>query len=188
MQKVISKPRHEIRYAQDNAPTVERARKSVFKSSPGKPAKEQTVVDAMLVAGDISQDAANAADRWFRVWQFAYNGYKEFSENHIPNTEIKHDDLSWLMTRADAVGDLYDVRKALGVCSETRLRAMLVEKLSFRKIGECMFPRVSTDLARKKIAAQCAFLLEQLSEYYRNVDRERRREKEACTPVPFQVG
>ena len=188
MQKVISKPRHEIRRAQDNGPTPERGAKSVFKASPGKPAKEQTVVDAMLAAGDISQDAANAADRWFRVWQFAYNDYKEFPENYTPNTEIKHDDLSWLMTRADAVGDLYDVRKALGVCSETRLRAMLVEKLSFRKIGESIFPRVSTDLARKKIAAQCALLLEQLSEYYLHSDRQRRREKEACTPVPFQVG
>ncbi|MFS8371247.1 hypothetical protein [Acetobacter indonesiensis] len=188
MTKTIRRPRLEIRRVQDNGPTPERAGKSVFKIVPGRPAKEQTVVDAMLAVGDITQDAANAADRWFRVWQFAYNGYKEFPEGHIQNTEIKHDDLSWLMTRADAVGELYDVRKALGVCSETRLRSMLVEKLSFRKIGEFMFPRVSTDLARKKIAAQCAFLLEQLSEYYLTVDRQRRREKETCTPVPFTVG
>lgn len=185
MQKVATKPRYIIPHAQDNGPTPERAAKSMFAG--GRPTREKTVVDAMLNAGDISQDEVNAADRWLRTWIFAYDGYKEFAENHLPNTEIKHDALSWLMTRGDAVGYLYDVRQAIGACGELRLKGMLLEKLSFSAMGRALFPRISPDLARKKVSAQCALVLEQLSEFYQNERLAKKSKKETCTPVPFPV-
>ncbi|ASC05222.1 hypothetical protein [Acetobacter pasteurianus] len=186
MNKVIGRPRYIIPHAQDNGPTPERAAKGVFTG--GRPAREKTVVDAMLSAGDISQDQADAADRWLRTWIFAYDGYKEFSDNHQPNTEIKHDDLSWLMTRGDAIGCLYDVRQAIGACGELRLKGMLLEKLSFSAMGRTLFPRISPDLSRKKVSAQCALVLEQLYEFYQNERLAKKSKKETCTPVPFRIG
>lgn len=169
----------------DNGPTPERAAKSMF--SGGRPAREQTVVDALLKAGEITQDCANAADRWYRTWVFAYYGYKEFPENHTANSEIKHDDLSWLMTRADAAGQLFDVRRALGLCTEVRLKAMMVEKLSFTKMAGNLFPMISADLGRKKASAQCAMVLEQLAEFYAAQRKKKHASEKACTPIPLPV-
>ncbi|NLI26776.1 MAG: hypothetical protein GX413_05225 [Acetobacter sp.] len=146
------------------SPTPERAEKGIF--SKGRPVREKTVVDSMLQSGDIEQREADAADRWFRIWTFAYEGYREFPEGHTPNSEIKHDDLSWLMTRADAAGMLVDVRTTLGLCTEVRLKAMVVEKLTFRVMAKRWFPSVSDALGRKKACAQCALVLEQLAELY----------------------
>ncbi|MFT9441049.1 MAG: hypothetical protein ABF593_04720 [Acetobacter papayae] len=180
-----ARPRYEIPVAEDNGPTPERAAKSVFTA--GRPSREQTVVDALLKAQEITQEAANAADKWYRTWVFAYQGYKEFPENHTTNCEIRHDDLSWLMTRADAAGHVYDVRKALGVCGEVRLKAMLVEKLSFKQMAGVLFPAVSSDLGRKKVSAQCSMLLEQLAEFYAAQRKKKHDAEKACTPVPFSV-
>lgn len=185
MGKVAARPRYEIPVAVDNGPTPERAAKSVFTS--GRPARESTVVDALLKAQEITQEAANAADKWYRTWVFAYQGYKEFPENHSGNCEIRHDDLSWLMTRADAAGQIFDVRKALGVCGEVRLKAMLVEKISFTQMAAQLYPHVSSDLGRKKSSAQCSLLLEQLAEFYVAQRKKKRDDEKACTPVPFPV-
>ncbi|QEO17840.1 hypothetical protein [Acetobacter vaccinii] len=184
---MISKEMTNLPYlnSEENGPTPERAAKSMF--SGGRPAREQTIVDALLKAGEITQDCANAADRWYQTWIFAYHGYKEFPDNYVANAEIKHDDLSWLMTRADAAGQLFDVRHALGICTEVRLKAMLVEKLSSRKMASSLFPTISADLGRKKVSAQCAMVLEQLAEFYANQRRDRRGEQRACTRVPFPV-
>lgn len=179
------RPRYEIPVAVDNGPTPERAEKSAFTA--GRPSREQTVVDALLKAQEITQEAANAADKWYRTWVFAYQGYKEFPESHTANCEIRHDDLSWIMTRADAVGQIFDVRKALGVCGEVRLKAMLLEKLSFTQMAPIFHPHVSPDLGRKKSSAQCSLLLEQLAEFYAVQRKKKHDAEKACTPVPLAV-
>lgn len=181
MTKTLKRPRHAIRQAEDNGPTPERLAKSVFSKS--APPRVVTTVMALLQSGDITQEAANAADRWYRDYAFGYCDYKEFSPDHVADTTTKHDAVSWQVVRANACGLIVDVRAALGVCADKRLRMMMVDELSFRQMGEALFPKVSVDLARKKIAAQCAMLLEQLAEFYVN----QARQKKACTPVPDMI-
>ncbi|MBS0959795.1 hypothetical protein [Acetobacter thailandicus] len=159
---------------QDNGPTAERLAKGNF--SPGKPPKDCTVIETLLKSQDITQDAANAADRWFRSWVFAYHGYIENPADYISNENIRHDDLSWLMTRANATGDIYDVRHALGMCGEVRLKSIMVDKLSFRDMAASLFPTISIDLGRKKVSAQCCLILEQLAEFYEAQAKKRAKE------------
>ena len=93
-------------------PTPERMEKSIFAvdtATPGNPLRVLGTVQALLNARDITQDAANAAERWYRDWVFAYVGHIEYPTNHTPNTLTRHDDVSWQMTRAHAAGRLADV-------------------------------------------------------------------------------
>ncbi|WP_349935011.1 hypothetical protein [Acetobacter sp. A11-2] len=182
MQKVATKPRYIIPHAQDNRPTPERAAKSVF--TRGNPPRVLTTVQSLLNAGDITQDDANAGERWYQDYTFAYEGIIEFPENHVSDTTVKHDDLSWNMTRANAAGRLFDVRRALGERANQILRLMLVDELSFRQLGEMFFPRVSSGSAHRKISAQCAMLLGQLNEFYRSL---RCKNKKTCTPSEVSV-
>lgn len=180
MKKAIRCLRHEIRRAVDNGPTPERLAKSEWVGN--APKRVLVTVQALLNAGDITQEAANAAERWYRDYVFGACGYKEFSPDHVADTTTRHDDVSWQVVRANAWGRVVDVRQALGVCAHQRLRMMLVDELSFRAMGEMFFPKISSDLGRKKIGAQCAMLLEQLSEFY-----VAHGKKTTCTPVPFMV-
>lgn len=181
MKKSITHKRHEIRDAQDMGPTPERAARSDWSGK--APKRVLTTVQALLNAGDITQEAANAADRWYRDYVFGYHDYREFAPDHVADTITRHDAVSWQVVRANACGRIVDVRQALGVCAHQRLQMMLVDELSFRQMGEAVFPKISPDLGRKKIGAQCAMLLEQLSEFYTRI---RVREK-TCTPVPDLV-
>lgn len=156
-------------------PTSERMEKSVFTteaSVSGGPVRVLTTVQALLNAHDITQDAANAAERWYRDWVFAYVGHIEYPAHHTPNTLTRHDDVSWQMTRAHAAGRLADVRHALGACSEVRLKLMLVDEMSFMQIGRIIFPHLSDARARLKVSAQCAMLLEQLEGFYAAMRRK----------------
>lgn len=182
MQKVATKPRYVIPHAQDNGPTPERAAKSVF--TRGNPPRVLTTVQSLLNAGDITQDDANAGERWYRDYTFAYEGIIEFPENHVSDTTVKHDDLSWNMTRANAAGRLFDVRRALGERANQILRLMLVDELSFRQLGELFFPRLNITVARGKMSAQCSMLLQQLSEFYQH---QKRSKEKTCTAHAVSV-
>ncbi|MFT8419620.1 MAG: hypothetical protein ABF636_12450 [Acetobacter sp.] len=167
-------------------PTAERMQKSVFvadKTLPGTPLRVLGTVQALLNARDITQDAANAAERWYRDWVFAYVGHIEYPANHTPNTLTRHDDVSWQMTRAHAAGRLVDVRCALGLCAEVRLKLMLVDELSFMQMGRALFPHLSDARARLKVSAQCALLLEQLEGFYNSLRRGRDKGAKPRTKV-----
>ncbi|MDE7547874.1 hypothetical protein PY793_07725 [Acetobacter fabarum] len=161
-------------------PTAERMEKSVFvvdTALPGGPLRVLATVQALLNARDITQDAANAAERWYRDWVFAYVGHIEYPTNHTPNTLTRHDDVSWQMTRAHAAGRLADVRHALGLCADMRLKLMLVDELSFMQMGRVLFPHLSDARARLKVSAQCAMLLEQLEGFYNGLRRANQNRK-----------
>ena len=180
MQKVATKPRYIIPYAQDNGPTPERAAKSVF--TRGKPPRVLTTVQSLLNAGDITQDDANAGERWYRDYTFAYEGIIEFPENHVSDTTVKHDDLSWNMTRAVALERILDVRDALGERANQILRLMLVDELSFRDIGSAFFPHLKPQTAAVKISSQCGLLMAQLNNFYASQKRQEQPwTKSACT-------
>lgn len=144
-------------------PTPERRTHSQFVGS--KPARVLRTVQALLNAGDISQTAADAAERWYQDYVFGYCDYKEFSPEFRPSTLTRHDAVSWQMVRGKAMGRITDVQQALGLCAHQRLRMMLVDELSFRAMGAALFPTLSASSAQRKIAAQCALLLEQLEAF-----------------------
>ncbi|MFT9399751.1 hypothetical protein [Acetobacter sp.] len=144
-------------------PTPERRTHSQFVGS--KPARVLRTVQALLNAGDISQTAADAAERWYQDYVFGYCDYKQFSPEFRPSTLTRHDAVSWQMVRGKAMGRITDVQQALGLCAHQRLRMMLVDELSFRAMGAALFPTLSASSAQRKIAAQCALLLEQLEAF-----------------------
>ena len=141
-------------------------------------------MQSLLNAGDITQDDANAGERWYRDYTFAYEGIIEFPENHVSDTTVKHDDLSWNMTRAVALERILDVRDALGERANQILRLMLVDELSFRQLGEMFFPRLCATVARGKMSAQCSMLLQQLSEFYQ---LQKRSKEKTCTAHAVSV-
>ncbi|WP_240554675.1 hypothetical protein [Acetobacter cibinongensis] len=144
-------------------PTPERRTHSQFVGS--KPARVLRTVQALLNSGDIPQTAADAAERWYQDYVFGYCGYKEFSPEHRPSTLTRHDAVSWQIVRGKAMARITDVQQALGLCAHQRLRMMLVDELSFRAMGVALFPTLSASSAQRKIAAQCALVLEQLEAF-----------------------
>ena len=88
------------------------------------------------------------------------------------------------MTRANAAGRLFDVRRALGERANQILRMMLVDERSFRQIGEVFFPRLNATVARGKMSAQCSMLLQQLSGFYQ---MQKRRKEKTCTPHAVSI-
>ncbi|MFT9016590.1 MAG: hypothetical protein ABF990_12755 [Acetobacter sp.] len=150
-----------------NAPTPERLAHSTFATGAADvPFRVLGTVQALLGARDIGQDAANAAERWYRDWAFAYEDVVEFAAGHVADTTTRHDAVSWQLTRGRAAARLGAVRAALGACTEIRLRLMLVQELSFVQIGRVLFPHLSEARARLKASAQCAMVLEQLEAFY----------------------
>ncbi|PCD79840.1 hypothetical protein CO710_05950 [Acetobacter orleanensis] len=145
----------------ENGPTPERRARSEFVGT--APPRVLRTVQALLQVGDITQLAADAAERWYRDYVFGYCDYVEFSDQHRPSTLTRHDAVSWQLVRARAMARITAVRDALGLCAHQRLRMLLVDELSFRAMGEALFPAISAGSSQRKIAAQCALLLEQLA-------------------------
>lgn len=174
MTKTLKRPRTEIRHAQDNGPTPERAEKSPF--TRGNPPRVLTTVQGLLNAGDITQDDANAGERWYRDYIFAHEGVIEFPENHVSDTTVKHDAISWNMTRAAYLERILDVRDALGERAHQMLRLMLVDECSFRALGEMFFPHLKAQTAAVKVSSQCGLLMAQLSNFYAAKKRSKMRE------------
>ena len=161
-------------------PTPERLARSTFTGT--TPLRVLTTVQALLNAGDIRQDAADAAERWYRDWAFAREGVVELSPGHTPDPTTRHDAVSWQLTRGRAAARLTEVRQALGACGEVRLHLMLVRELSFVQIGRVLFPHLSEARARLKVSAQCAMVLEQLADF--QAGRRARASKTPCQRQP----
>lgn len=125
--------------------------------------RPRRTVQGLLQAGDITQEAADAAERWCRNYVFGYFDYLEHTNPAPQGQSVRHDAVSWQMVRAQAMARITTVRDALGLCAHQRLRMMLVDDLSFRAMGEALFPAISSSSAQRKIAAQCALVLEQLA-------------------------
>lgn len=125
--------------------------------------RPRRTVQGLLQAGDITQEAADAAERWCRDYVFGYFDYLEHTTPAPQGQSVRHDAVSWQMVRAKAMARITAVRDALGLCAHQRLRMMLVDDLSFRAMGEALFSNISSSSAQRKIAAQCALVLEQLA-------------------------
>lgn len=160
------------------APTPERLARSVFTGS--APLRVLTTVQALLNAGDIGQDAANAAERWYRDWMFAREGVSDNAPAAQAESITRHDAVSWQLVRGRASARLSDVRAALGGCGEVRLCLMMVREMSFAQMGKILFPHLSEARSRLKVSAQCAMVLEQLESFYAMARKRHGSEKTYC--------
>lgn len=159
-------------------PTPERLARSQFVGT--HPMRVLRTVQALLHAGDISQSAADAAERWYQDYIFGYCDYKEIPPDYRPSTLTRHDSVSWQLVRGKAMARISAVQAALGLCAHQRLRMMLVDELSFRAMGVALFPALAASSAQRKIAAQCALVLEQLEaleDAARKAARAKRKER-----------
>ncbi|WP_415489152.1 hypothetical protein [Acetobacter sp.] len=152
--------------------------KSLFEK--GVPPRVLTTVTAMLRSGDITQEEADAGERWYRDYQLAYltgytlsrlgqdNTYEAPPEGHDPNTlRLKHDAVSFSVVRAEAAVRISEIRCRLGMCGHQRLKMMLVDEMSFSDMGAIIFPRAARTNAITSIKSQCSMVLLQLAESYR---------------------
>ena len=144
-------------------PTPDRRARSHFVGT--EPMRVLRTVQALLNAGDITQTAADAAEQWYQDYIFGYCDYNEVPPGYQPQSLTRHDAVSWQLVRGKAMARLEAVRAALGLFAHQRLCMMLVDELSFRAMGVALFPTVAASFAQRKIAAQCALLLEQLDHF-----------------------
>lgn len=165
-------------------PTPERLVRSDFTGT--HPMRVLRTVQGLLNAGDITQPAADAAERWYRDYVFGYCDYKEFLQTAPKASITRHDAVSWQMMRGKAMARITAVRNALGLCAHQRLRMLLVDELSFRAMGAALFPALSASSAQRKIAAQCALLLEQLEAFEDAARKAAKQARAAHTADPLQ--
>ena len=129
-------------------------------------------LSALRRAGDIEENHIAAAERWYRDYVLGVEGARDPDSVRSGKARDFH---AGMLARVAACTRYRDVRKALGVCTEVRLRLLLVDELSFSAIAVKLMPKDVN--GRKKIAAQMVFLLEQLAEHYDAHDKARGSER-----------
>ena len=133
----------------------------------------QRVVGALAVlarSGDIDQAQSSAAERWYRDYVMGVVGARDPEAGRSGRAPDIH---ASMLARSAAIGRCRMVRSGLGLCGEVRLKLLLIDELSFSAIAAKLLPNDVN--GRKKIAAQIALLLEQLSELYVTLDRRSER-------------
>jgi hypothetical protein len=117
-------------------------------------------------AGDIAQDQADAAQRWYKDYVMGIIGAHDPEARRSGKAPDLH---AAMLSRTEAIGRCKTVRHSLGLCGEVRLRLLLVDELSFSAIAAILLPGDVN--GRKKVAAQMVLLLQKLTELYDRIDR-----------------
>lgn len=125
-------------------------------------------VASLIGIGDVDKATTSAAERWYRDYVMGVIGARDPEARGSGRAPDIH---ASMLARAAAIARCRTVREGLGLCSEIRLKLLLVDELSFSMIAEKLLPGDTN--GRKKIAAQMALLLEQLAEQYMSIDRRR---------------
>lgn len=123
-------------------------------------------VASLTGAGHVDRATTSAAERWYRDYVMGVIGARDPEARGSGRAPDIH---ASMLARAAAIARCRTVREGLGLCSEIRLKLLLVDELSFSVIAEKLLPGDTN--GRKKIAAQMSFLLEQLAEQYASIDR-----------------
>ncbi|NPD67872.1 hypothetical protein HN018_10885 [Lichenicola cladoniae] len=131
-------------------------------------------VASLTGSDDVARPTTSAAERWYRDYVMGVIGARDPEARGSGRAPDIH---ASMLARAAAIARCRTVREGLGLCSEIRLKLLLVDELSFSVIAEKLLPGDSN--GRKKIAAQMAFLLEQLAEQYASIDRRRTNRRQA---------
>ncbi|QCE35655.1 hypothetical protein FAI40_10130 [Acetobacteraceae bacterium] len=156
----------------DNKPTPERLLKEDYEKIGGKFLRSNTVSE-LERRGVISGDAVTAAKRWLVDFIFATEGYADFLKEPLSDEAKEEIEkygygnvVTFNLARAKASSKLLDVKRALGECSHRRLVLLLGEQISFTAIGRRLFPFSCPTRQRDKASIECAYILEQLAEFY----------------------
>ncbi|WP_010508394.1 hypothetical protein [Komagataeibacter europaeus] len=160
--------------------TPERQRRSEWTLQHGAP-RIRSAVKTLLSSEYIDQDAADAADRWLRAYNLGKNDYVEYQANHVPNTTVKHDAVSWQMLRAVSWREVAFIRSHLGRQAHQLFELMLVDEKSFKDIGGIMFPHLCANAANTRASAACAMVITQLPTAFRAYEEWRKDQSEGAT-------
>lgn len=160
----------ETRRALDSVVTPERQRRSEWTLQHGAP-RVRSAVKTLLNSEYIEQDAADAAERWLRAYNLGKNDYVEYDENHVMNTTVKHDEVSWQMLRAVSWREVAFVRSHLGRQAHQLFELMLVDEKPFGQIAEIVFPSLGLTTGITRSSAACAMVLSQLPGAFKAYDR-----------------
>ncbi|WP_428393545.1 hypothetical protein [Lichenicoccus sp.] len=136
-------------------------------------------VAALLRSGEIDGSHVAAAERWYRDYVLGVEGVRDPDAKRTGKAPDIH---AGMLSRVAACERHRGVRGALGFCAEVRLRLMLLDELSFSAMAQRLMPKDGN--GRKKVAAQMAFLLEQLAEHYQAIDQRRTRDTHSTNGRP----
>jgi hypothetical protein len=129
-----------------------------------------TGVSTLLKCGEIGEVHVTAAFRWYKDYVLGVVGARDPESQSSGSQPDIH---AAMLARVDAIARCRHVRHSLGACAEHRLHLLLVDDLSFSAMAIDL--NMDSVNGRKKVAAQMAFLLEQLAELYHSADTARRR-------------
>jgi len=156
----------DLEKAGGDMPTPERRRRDRFRAA-GAAVQVANTVLVLRDAGDIGDDEVAAAERWSREFSFAELGIVD--QPVTPRGEVLKGDVhTWMLNRGRCALRLRRIRETLGLAAHVRLEMMLGREMSFSTMAGVLYPDLSEARARMKVSAQCAFLLEMLSHFYRN--------------------
>ena len=150
---------------QDNRPTPERLLKMPGRMRDGRPLLIG-LIEMMWRRQDIGDEEVAAANRWHRDYVMGMLGGQDPEERRASGRADAHDAQ---LARIAAVSRCRAVRAALGLCAEVRLAMLLIEGLGYAAMAQRLFPARSD--GERRIKAELTFLLGQLAEHYREVER-----------------
>ncbi|QCE34574.1 hypothetical protein FAI40_04000 [Acetobacteraceae bacterium] len=169
-------------------PTKERLKKPDYeKKLNGKRERAKTLSE-LEKRKIISGAELNAAERWLSDYLFATEGYADAlfdppSEKSLALTEKygRGDRHTFEMSKGKAWERIEKVRQSLGLCVHIRLKALLIDQLSFTAIGVLLYPEISEGRARDRASTQCALILEQLAEHYDRLSQAKAKKPKGKT-------
>ncbi len=139
---------------------------------PGRYGKAMRIVRGVATlhrAKEIGDAELRAADRYVREWEIGMARMRLVSLE-ATRGGTGGDAQGITEAQLDALTSVRKVRQALGLCSEIRLRLMLVEEASFTRMAERLMP--GRPRANETLRAQAVILLQQLAEHYAARDKD----------------
>ncbi|MCG4261356.1 hypothetical protein K6W36_12350 [Acetobacter senegalensis] len=153
MQKIASKPRHEIRRAQDNGPTVERAEKADYESVPeGKKMvrRKRSILTTLENSGRIDGSVVTIANRWYHDYVFSQSGVLEIDADLLDGY-VRGDVHTFAIARGKAGERISLVRSMLTENEHRWLVFLLVREFSMSELGGSLWP----EMCRSQQIARC---------------------------------
>ena len=178
----------------DNRPTPEREdhthirTEQVRTSLRGPALAVRRVVGAvglMWKKGEIEDAEHAAAERWYRDYATGVLGGRDPKEGRCTGGADAHD---VQIARLSATTRSIAARRVIGFCGEVRMKAVMVDELTFVAAASRLMPGKSG--GERLIKAQVELILKQLVEHYGAVDRarvvaeKRRKQLTDCTGTP----
>lgn len=168
MTKTIKRPRLEIRRAQDNGPTPERAGKSDYEDvKEGKISvrRKRNILDTLEKSGAIDGSVVTIANRWYADYVFSQSGILEIGQD-IPEGYVKGDVHTFAIARGKAGERISLVRHVIGENAHRWLVFLLIRQFSLSAIGASLWPDCCRQEQCARSSKQAQIVLEALAGWY----------------------